>query len=234
MASTSKQDRFTAMTGGAAVGLWAAGVLLIGGGHVGFPGGMPEESAGEVLSFYAADADRVTAGSWAFMLGALCFVWFAVRLTTALASGTSAPATDSAARLATGAGVVTGVLLVLTAAPGLVAALGAEHLEAAAAQALDAVGGVMFVGAEMTGVVMLAALAVLASRAAAMPRAWTFATYALAGWLAVLPVGWVGLIAGVPLWTLATAALLTRRQASPQVAAGLGAGAAPVRTGAPV
>lgn len=207
------QETLPALAGIAAVTLWVAGVLLIGGGHLGLPGGLPEESAGDVLAFYSGDADRVSAGAWAFMLGALCFVWFVAQLSTVLAAGRSDPAVGGLARAASATGVVTGVLVLLTAAAGLVPALGASKLDAAAAQALDAVGGVFFIGAEMTGVAMLGALALLARRTGALPRAWSLTSLVLAGWLAVLPIGWAGLLAGVPLWTLATAALLTRQEA---------------------
>lgn len=216
MTDVNGRKRFSSLAGAAAVALWVAGVLLIGGGHLGLPGGLPEEPAADVLAFYSADADRVTAGAWAFMLGALCFVWFAAYLSTVLTAGRSDLAVGGLGRAATATGVVTGVLVLLTAVPGLVTALGAEQLDAAAAQALDAVGAVFFIGAEMTAVAMLATLALLARRTGALPRAWALTSLALAGWLAVLPIGWVGLLAGVPLWTLATVCLLLRRDAGRQ------------------
>lgn len=219
MTDAGGQERFSAMTGVAAVALWVVGVLVIGGGHVGFPGGLPEESAEDVLAFYAAETDRATMGSWAFMLGAVFFVWFVARLSDALSTGYPDPAVESRMRLATGTGIATGVLLVLTGAAALVTALGAPSLDAAAAQALDGVAGVFFVGTEMTAVVMLAAFALLARRTGELPRAWSVVTLGLAAWLAVLPIGWVGLIAGVPLWTLGTAALLVRRGAPQRTAA---------------
>lgn len=219
MANATREKQFSVTAGIAAVVLWVVGVLLIGGGHLGFPGGLPEEAAGDVLTFYVTDADRITTGSWVFMLGALCFIWFVTQLASRLAAGAAGPATEGAARLASATGVVTGVLVLLSAASGLVTALGAEHLDAAAAQALDAVGGVFFVGAEMAGVVLLGSLALLARRTAALPRAWSTASLILALWLAVLPIGWVGLIAGVPLWTLATVTLLARRPAPQRSAA---------------
>ena len=218
MKKAEGQERLSAMTGIAAVALWVVGVLVIGGGHVGFPGGLPEEVAEDVLAFYTAETDRVTIGSWAFMLGALCFVWFVARLSAALGNSRPDPATESGTRLATGTGVVTGVLLLLSGAAAPVTALGAPSLDVAAAQALDGVGGVFFIGAQMTGVVMLSALALLARRTGALPHAWSVATLALAAWLAVLPIGWAGLIVGVPLWTLGTVALLIRPGA-PQRAA---------------
>lgn len=210
MTGAGGQERFSAMTGAAAVALWVVGVLVIGGGHVGFPGGLPEESAEDVLAFYTAETDRATMGSWAFMLGAVFFMWFLARLSAALSMGRPDPATGSRTRLATGAGIATGTLLLLTGAAALVTALGAPSLDAAAAQALDGVAGVFFVGAEMTAVVLLASLALLARRTGALPRAWSAVTLGLAAWLAVLPIGWVGLIVGVPLWTLGTVALLVR------------------------
>ncbi|MDK3258892.1 hypothetical protein [Blastococcus capsensis] len=211
MASVGGRERLSGMTGVATVVLWILGVLVIGGGHLGFPGGLPEERASEVAAFYVTGADRVLAGSWAFMLGALCFVWFTARLSTALSPERSGPSIENITRLSSGTGLVTGILLALCAAAGVVTALTGRTLDPAAVQALDGVGGIFFIGAEVTGVVMLAALSVLARRSGALPRAWSVASLALAVWLAVLPIGWVGLIVGVPLWTLVTAVLLLRR-----------------------
>jgi hypothetical protein len=211
MGNENRRRRWPALAGVTAVVLWVVGVLVIGGGHLGFPGGIPEEGASDVLDFYVRQGDRVLAGSWAFMLGALAFAWFTAQLTSALeATRLSAPNTGET-RLATGAGLVTAVLLVLSAAAGAVTALAGQTLDATAAQALDGVGGVFFIGAEMTAVVMLVALGLLARRSYVLPRAWSATTLALAGWLAVLPIGWIGLIVGVPLWTLATSALLVQR-----------------------
>lgn len=78
---------------------------------MGFPG-LPEESAQDVLAFSAAEPDRATMGSWAFMLGAVFFVWFVARLTAPLSEGRPDPATESRMRLAAGTGIATGVFFV--------------------------------------------------------------------------------------------------------------------------
>lgn len=207
------RERSLAPVGVGAVVLWVLGVVVIGGGHVGFPGGVPEEGSAEVAGFYAANADAITAGSWAFLVGSLLFTWFVARLGQVVGGGGSGSA------LATAAGVATGALALGVPAAGLVTALGAAHLDAPAVQALDAVGAVFFVGTEMAAALMLVALVTAARATGAFGRSWRVASLALALWLVIAPIGWVGLIVGLPVWTVVTA-LLTLRRPAPAVRSG--------------
>ncbi len=70
-------ERLSALAGVLAVVLWGVGVAIIGGGHVGLPGGVPEEGADEVLLHFRENEDGVVSGGWLFMLGSLAFLWFA-------------------------------------------------------------------------------------------------------------------------------------------------------------
>lgn len=185
-----------------AVALWGAGVLVTGGGHLGLPGGLPEEPASDVLDFYTVNADRLSLGAWLFLLGSAAFVWFTVSLATAMrADEDTASGSGGVAVVAAG---TTGALLLGMGSGGLVAALGAASLEASAAQALNAMEAVFFVAAQMSAMLMCASLALVAARTSALPRWWSRSTMVLAIWLAILPIGWVGLLVGVPVWTLVT------------------------------
>lgn len=71
---SDRVERLSGVAGVLAVVLWVVGVAAIGGGHVGIPGGIPEEGADEVLAHFRDNADAVVSGSWLFMLGSLAFL----------------------------------------------------------------------------------------------------------------------------------------------------------------
>src|SRR5918992_933827 len=97
-------------------------------------------------------------------------------------------------------------------------AVAGDDLTPEAAQALQATSGIFFGGAEMMGVLYLAATGVLILRTGALLRWWGWVTLVLALWLFILPIGWVGLLLGFPAWVLVTSILLwmgTRTAATP-------------------
>ena len=71
-------------------------------------------------------------------------------------------------------------------------------------------GDLFFVGAELSLIVLLASVAVLAFRVAAVPRWWGVFSGLIAVVLWIGPIGWAALIFGTPIWTLGTAILLVR------------------------
>jgi hypothetical protein len=187
-------------SGIAAVALWGAGVLIAGGGHLGLPGGLPEEDSGAVHDFYSSHADRVTLGAWVFMLGSLCFAVFAASVVRRVRRSDTALVS-----VATVAGIATGLLATGVAAGGLVAALEISSISADTAQSLNAVEAVFFVNTEMAAAGFFVSVGMLALRTSLLPRWWAVITVLLGAWLAFLPIGWVGLLVGVPAWTLLTA-----------------------------
>jgi hypothetical protein len=201
-------ERFSALAGVLAVVLWALGIAMIGGGHLGLPGGLPEESADEVLAHFRDNEDAVVSGGWIFMLGSLAFLWFTGILRSRLATAEGEPGTF--ASIAFAGGVATGVFALAIPTGGVVAALGIDELGAEEAAALNAFEAAFFIGAELAAIVLLAAAAVVALRTAALPRWWAAAGIALAVWLVIGPIGWAGLLAGLPAWTLLTSVLLFR------------------------
>jgi hypothetical protein len=199
-------ERFSALAGLLAVALWIVGIATIGGGHLGLPGGVPEESADEVLAHFRENEDAVVSGGWLFMLGSLAFLWFAGILRGRLirAEGSS----GTFASIAFAGGVATGVFAVGIPTGGVVAALGVDQLGAPEAAALNALETAFFLGAELAAIVLLAACAVVALRTASSPRWWAAASILLAVWLVIGPIGWVGLLAGLPAWTVVTSVML--------------------------
>lgn len=215
---SDRLERFSALAGVLAVVLWIVGVVSIGGGHVGLPGGIPEEGADEVLAHFRGNADAVVSGGWLFMLGSLAFLWFTGILRGRLAGAEAGPQTFSA--IAFAGGVATGVFGVGMAAGGVVAGLGVDHIGAAEAAALNAVEAAFFIGAELSAIVLLAGAAAVALRTGVLPRWWAAVSTVLAAWLVIGPIGWIGLLAGLPAWTLVTSLLLVG--AAVRGSAGLG------------
>lgn len=203
-------ESVSALAGIAAVLLWVAGAAMAGGGHVAIPGGIPEEGADDVLAHFQANADAAVSGGWLFMLGSLAFLWFLGMLRTRLLAAETGHGTFSS--IAWAGGIATGIFAIGMPAGGVVAALGVDHLGASEAAALNAVEAVFFVGAELSAIVLLAAGAVVALRTAALPRWWAAASIVLAAWLVIGPIGWVGVLVGIPVWTVVTSLLLARTQ----------------------
>lgn len=90
------------------------------------------------------------------------------------------------------------------------AALGVDHIGASEAAALNAMEAVFFIGTELSAIVLLAAAAVVALRTAVLPRWWAGASILLAVWLVIGPIGWIAVLAGLPVWTIATSLMLVR------------------------
>jgi hypothetical protein len=214
---SDRLERYSALAGVLAVVLWAAGVALIGGGHLGLPGGLPEESADEVLTHFRENEDAVVSGGWLFMLGSLAFLWFAGILRSRLVGAEGG--TGTFASIAFAGGVATGVFALGIPTGGVVAALGVDQIGASEAAALNALEAAFFIGAELSAIVLLAAAAVVALRTAALPRWWAAASVLLAVWLVIGPIGWVGLLAGLPAWTVVTSVMLVRPTARRSAAA---------------
>jgi hypothetical protein len=208
---SDRMERFSALAGVLAVVLWGVGVAIIGGGHVGLPGGVPEEGADEVLAHFRENEDAVVSGGWLFMLGSLAFLWFAGILRGRLLRAEGGAGTF--ASIAFAGGVATGIFALGIPTGGVVAALGVDQIGAPEAAALNAVEAAFFIGAELSAIVLLAATAVVALRTAALPRWWAGASILLAVWLVIGPIGWIGLLAGLPIWTLVTSLILVRPSA---------------------
>jgi hypothetical protein len=201
-------ERFSALAGLLAAALWTIGVAMIGGGHLGLPGGIPEESADDVLAHFRQNEDAVVSGGWLFMLGSLAFLWFVGILRGRLLRAEGGTGTFSA--IAFAGGIATGVFALGIPAGGVVAALGIDELGASEAAALNALEAAFFIGTELAAIVLLAASAAVAIRTAAFPRWWATVSLLLAVWLVIGPIGWLGVLVGLPAWTLITSAVLFR------------------------
>lgn len=194
--STSENRRW-ALAGPITVALWVVGIILIN------KNGPAEHATGsQILAWYKSDSDSVTLGAWLFMLGCLGFVTFVSGLRVRLAEATGQ--SSQLPGLALAGAAMAGVCGMLTAAVDLAGGIDKNDINPAIAAVFHHSVDIFFVGAELAAVLPLAAVAIAAWRTRVLPRWWA----AFAGLVAVVliagPIGWLGLIFGVPLWTLGT------------------------------
>jgi len=193
----SSENRRWALLGPLAVALWVAGLFLLNTSN-------PADHATgtQILAWYKAHADAIVMGGWLFMLGCLGFVAFVAGLRVRLAE--AAGATSQLPGLALVGAAMAGAMGMLTAAVDLAGGIDKNDIDPATAATFHHSVDVFFVGAELAAIVPVAAVAILVWRTRVMPRWWA----AFAGLVAVVlvagPIGWLGLIFGVPLWTLGT------------------------------
>jgi hypothetical protein len=210
---TSRFERASALVGILAVVLWVVGFVVAQ--VVSSP---PSDSAtdAQVLAWIKDNSDAITLGSWLFMLGSGCFVWFAGTLRGRLAAAEGGPAVASTIGFT--AAVATGLFGMGLAGADMAASIDASNVSVGAAGALHQVGTVFFLIAELAAAVMLAGFAAAALRTRALPTWWAVVAMLLAVVLVIGPIGWLALLFGLPLWSLLTAALVlarTRRESAP-------------------
>jgi hypothetical protein len=209
-AAIDRLERYSILAGIFATLLWVVGAAMARGQHVGLPGGLPEEGADDVLTHFRENEGSVLAGTWLFMLGSLLFLWFVgVQRSRLLDAEGGAGAF---ATIALGGGIATAIFTLGMPIGGLVATLGVTQIEASTAQALNGVEAVFFIGAEFSAIVLLTATAAVWLRTRVVAAWWAWATILLAVWLVILPIGWIGLLIGLPVWTVVTSAMLLRQR----------------------
>jgi hypothetical protein len=211
--TTSRLERLSPLAGLAAVALWVAGAVISWGVVPSLP-----DDAGDtrVLAWAQAHRNGLLAGGWLWVLGCLCFVWFLGALRARLVVAEGGAGTFSA--IAFAGGVATAVCGLLMMGGNVALALDASDVSPATAGALSHLSDVFFGGAELFAVLLLGGVAVLGFATGVVGRWFAGASVVLAVILVVLPIGWLGLLFGVPLWTLAATALLVRPARARRVA----------------
>jgi hypothetical protein len=194
---SNTDNRRWALVGPLSIALWIAGIALINhdapGGHA---------TGAQILAWYKSDSDSVVIGAWLFMLGCLGFVTFVaglrVRLAEAAGQASQLPA------LALAGAAMAGVMGMLTAAVDLVGGIDKNDIDPATAATFHHSVDLFFVATELAAVLPLAAVAIITWRTRVVPRWWAAFAGLVAVVLVVGPIGWLGLIFGVPLWLLGT------------------------------
>jgi hypothetical protein len=198
---TSSDSRRWALVGPLTVALWVVGIILIN------KNGPADHSTGaQILAWYKSDADSIVLGGWLFMLGCLGFVTFVAGLRVRLAEAAGrASQLPMLALVGAGMAAVCGML---TAGVDLAGGIDKNDIDPATAAAFHHSVDIFFVGAELAAILPLAAVSIVAWRTRVLPRWWA----AFAGLVAVVlligPIGWLGLIFGVPVWTLGTSLIV--------------------------
>jgi hypothetical protein len=204
MVTAQRWERYAPWTGVLAVVLWVVGFLiLVSSGMV-----AQDASPEEVLAHHQTNGGPLIAGSLIFMLGTLAFVWFLGSLTSSLRSAEGG--TGRVASIAFGGGLAMAVCALLLPSGGVTIALAAGTISATSADALRYLPGVFYIGVELFAAVLVGATGVVGLRTAVLPRWLGWVSLLLALILLIPPIGWAGLLLGMPVWTVLVSLLLTR------------------------
>jgi len=200
----NSENRSWALLGPLAVVLWVVGIILIN------KNGPADHATGsEILAWYKSDSDTIVMGGWLFMLGCLGFVAFVAGLRRRLAE--AAGQASQLPGLALAGAAMAGVCGMLTAAVDLAGGIDKNDIDLATAATFHHSTDIFFVGAELAAILPLVAVAIVAWRTRILPRWWAAFAALVAVVLVVGPIGWLGLLFGVPLWTLGTSLFLLLR-----------------------
>jgi hypothetical protein len=205
MMSAQRWERYAPWTGVLTVVLWVVGFVIL------MSTGMPAQSASpeQVLGYHQSNSAALLAGGLVFGLGALSLIWFLGSLGTSLRSAEGGVGRVSS--IAFGGGVAMAVCALLLPAGNVVIALNASTISANAADALRYLPGAFFFGVAMFGAVLVGATGLVALRTAVLPRWMAWVSIVLAVVLAIPFVSWLGILFGVPVWTVLVSLLLTPR-----------------------
>jgi hypothetical protein len=184
------ENRRWALVGPLAVALWIGGIALITNGQPG-----DHATGNDVLSWYGSHKNSILSGGWLFMLGCVGFVTFVAGLGRRLAA---------AAPLALAGAGIAAAFAMLMAAVDVAGALDKSDIIPSTAAAFHHSVDIFFIGAELAAILPIAALAVTAWRTRVLPRWWAGFSGLVAVVLLIGPIGWLGLIFGLPIWTLGT------------------------------
>jgi hypothetical protein len=178
---------------------------------------LPGDDPNEILSWFQDESNTILVGAFIFMLGSLFFLIFLGALRARLVEAEGRRALLTA--IAFGAGIVATAMTLLIPGPNLAGALAEEDLTPEAAQALTVMDDAFFIGAELAAALLLAVTGFAILRYGALPRWLAWISFLFALWLLIPPIGWAGLLVGVPLWTIIVALLLWMRPGGEPVAA---------------
>lgn len=201
--TAERWERYAPWTGVLAVFLWVAGFLILMSPGTVAGGASPEQ----VIEYHQTNAGPVIGGSFIFMLGVLSFVWFLGSLAASLHAAEGGA--GGMASTAFGGGLAMAVCALLLPSGGAAVALGAGTMSPAAGDVLRYMPAIFFIGVELFAVVLVGATALLTLRTAALPRWLGWVSLVLALVLLIPPIGWLGMLVGIPAWIVTVSLLLT-------------------------
>jgi hypothetical protein len=209
----ARLERFAPLTGIVAVALWIVGVIVQESSDL-----ADKDTPEEILAVLQSDANTIIAGGVIFAFGVVFFIWFLGSLRSTLFAAEGGVGRLSS--IAYGSGMLAALTLILQVAPSVQGAFDEDDLSPEAAQALQSVGEAAFAGTEFTLLAMFAAVGLIILRTRVFAAWLGWVSLAIALLLAIIPIGWAGVVWAFPLWTLVVSVLLFRRgSTSPAVTA---------------
>ena len=200
-------ERLAALAGVVAVALWVIGIVIQESSNL--PG--DDATGDEVLAWFAGEENTILAGGFVFMLGVLFFFVFLAALRVRLLEAEGPVGFFTA--LVFGAGIAAAISLLMLPAPDMSGALSNDELTGDAALAVNSLGDMFFIGAELASALLLVAAGLIFIRTRVLPVWLGWASLVVALWLLIPPIGWAGLLLGVPLCTILVSVLLWMRPA---------------------
>lgn len=200
-------SRRWALVGPLTVAAWIAGVGLLN-----HNGPTDHASGSAILAWYASNTDRILLGGWLVMLGCLGFLIVVSGIRQRLA--TAVGPTSQLPGLALAGAALTTLSGILIAAVDVAGAVNKNDISPGVAATFHHSTDIFFIAAEMAAIVPLAVIAIGAWRTQIFPRWWAGFGGLVAIVLLVGPIGWMGLIFGLPIWTLGTSLFVLLRSPS--------------------
>ena len=202
--SMARWERFAPLTGVGAVILWVVGTFLLEKDD------RPEgKNTAEFVAWVEKNDTTIIAGAVIFGFGVLLFIWMLGSLRARLVASEGRPARLS--MIAFGSGMAMSVAMLFTVLPHAQAAFDKDNISDTSVDALVHMGDAFFGGVELLAIPMLVATALAILRFGGLARWLAWVSLALALILVIVPIGWLGVIVGIPLWTLLTSVLLWRQ-----------------------
>ncbi|HEU5214751.1 MAG TPA: hypothetical protein VFU30_04350 [Gaiellaceae bacterium] len=190
------ENRSWALFGPLTVVLWIVGIILLN-----HNGPADHATGSEILSWYKSSTDTILLGGWLFMIGCLGFVTFVSGVGQRLA----------APGLALAGAAMAGLAGALTAAVDVAGGLDKKDIGPATALTFHHAVDIFFICAELAAILPVGVVAIAAWRTRALPRWWAAFSGLVAVVLLIGPIGWIGLIFGLPIWTLGTSLFVLLR-----------------------
>jgi hypothetical protein len=197
----ARWERFAPLTGIVAVVLWVIGTIVTESTDI------SEKDTGlEVLAVFRDDTNTILGGGITFVFGVIFFIWFLGSLRARLWRAEGGLGRLTA--IAYGSGMLAALCLLFQVAPIVQGAIDEDDLGPGAAQSLQVISEAFFGGTEITLIPMLVAVGLLTLRTRVLPVWLGWASLVLALILAIIPIGWAGLVFLFPLWTIVTSVIL--------------------------
>ena len=209
----ARAERFAPLTGVAAVILWIVGTFLLEKDD------RPEgKDTTEFVAWVDANHSSIITGAIVFGFGVVFFLWMLGSLRARLFAAEGG--VGRLAAVAFAGGVATAISMLFTVLPHAQAAFDRNDTSDTSVDALVHMGDAFFGGVELFAIPLVVATALVALRHGALPRWFAWFSLLLAVVLVIVPIGWLGVIVGLPLWTLIVSVLLWMRQTGEPALAG--------------